>query len=94
MTEEKLKEYFKKYPFLKNYISLFAKREHIVGTSLIRLPFWRDYVVAKWTDFEYGRFEEDSRKVFKKKEDAINYLWELFGGNDELNRLIEIHNKK
>jgi hypothetical protein len=85
MTEEKLNEYLKRYPFLKKYISL--KKENI-GVELIKV-FWGKYVVLKWTDFEYGKSE--GKKVFKSKNEALTYLWDLFGGESKLRELIKLH---
>jgi len=95
MTFNELKEILNKHPFLVEqkyiYIDLkrFSRDYYRWGRAcyiLIKDIFGK-YCVRHNIDFEYARV--DQIKEFKNLDLAADYLWEIFGGENKLNELIE-----
>lgn len=81
MNKKQLKSLMKKFPWLKAHISFGMASEKI---CLVHNIFKRQYQV-----FIPERAQQLKYKSFSDKDKAVEYLWDIFGGNDRLTRLKE-----
>ena len=85
MDKSELRKLLKKYPYLRNIISI-GYRDGCICIS---------YSILKRKYYVYGadRNLRTKLKEFKNSDQAYNYLWELFGGYSMLERIIKKDSK-
>lgn len=93
MTFNELKKILEKYPFLteKKYIYIdlrrFGRNYEKFGDYILVRDIFGKFCVQHNLDYEYGRIKD--RKEFEDIDLAVNYLWEIFGGENKLKKLID-----
>ncbi len=77
----------KKYIKYETFLNSSTNEKNSSSKIVIYKTIFNKYIVTEWIDVEYGAYK--SRTKFKCKSEAINFAWDLFGGDDYLNELIE-----
>lgn len=91
MTYKKLKEIIKENKkfqeeiYISNFITCNDMESH-ARISIYR-NIYNTYIVTKWRDYDYCRFEE--QQSFKDKDLAADYAWKLFGGDEEFKKFLD-----
>ena len=67
--------------YITNFFTCRLEKLHEATITLIT-NILGHYVVTHWLDYEYNYYKD--RKIFKNKDLAADYAWELFNGlNDK-----------
>lgn len=61
--------------YICNFLFCNEEKMKSARISVVKNIFCK-FVVTKWLDYEYNRYSD--RKVFRDKNAAANYAWELF----------------
>ena len=88
-TLKKLSKQYKnlvRYIYISNCFTSSYDKFKETEISIYKNFFCR-YVVIKWEDYEYGKYSV--HKVFSNKDLAADFAWQLFGGEEEFQRLLQ-----
>lgn len=76
---------FYKYIYLSNFLTCNIEKMKHCEVSIIMNIFGK-YEVTKWLDYDYCKYYD--RKYFSNKDLAADYAWELFGGYDKFEKVL------